>query len=209
MSAAPSPSPSLRHEHAEQTRARILDALVELLAATGAEEVSVPEVARRSGVSLRTIYRYYPTRDDLLDGAGDWIFRQKFGDVPLERTLGDLPAVFAAAAEQWEAHRELARAMAYSPSGKELLRKRRERRFEDITRAVARAAPNLSSADHRLDAAVLGYLQSIRTWVTLRQDVGLGRDETVAAVVAALQTLIDDVRRRDRAAGRTERGRTG
>jgi hypothetical protein len=42
--------------------------------------------------------------------------------------------------------------------------------------------------------------------VTLSEEVGLGREETAEAVEWALRTLIDDVRRRDRIAGRTKGG---
>src|SRR5581483_3994795 len=152
------PRSSLRDENAERTRARILDALVELLSTAAAEEISVPEVARRSGVSLRTVYRYYPTRDDLLDAASDWIYRRTFGRVPLERELGELPAMFAAGAEEWEAHAPLARAIAYAPSLKELVSSRRAQRLAQITRELEQAAPNLSDRERREAAAVLGYL---------------------------------------------------
>jgi|SRR5581483_10284943 len=200
-------SSSLRQEYAERTRTRILDAAVDLLAAGGADEISVPEVARRSGVSLRTIYRYYPSRNDLLDAAADWIYRKTFDHVPVERGLAELPAVVAAGAEQWEAHPELARAIAYAPSLKALVSARRAERIAQIARELEEAGPNLGERERREAAAVLGYLQSIRTWVTLRQDIGLDRDETVSAVSWALQTLIDDVRRRDRAAGRKKGAR--
>ncbi len=176
--------------------------MVELLSAGGADEISVPDVARHSGVSLRTVYRYYPTRDDLLDAASDWIYRRTFDQVPVERELAELPAVVAAGAEQWEAHPKLARAIAYAPSLKALVSSRRAERVAQIAREVVEAAPNLSERERREAAAVLGYLQSIRTWVTMRQDLGLSRDETIGAVGWALQTLIDDLRRRDRAAGR-------
>jgi TetR/AcrR family transcriptional regulator, cholesterol catabolism regulator len=199
------PAPSLREEHAEQTRARILDAVVDLLG--NDLEISVPDVARRSGVSLRTVYRYYPTRDDLLDAACDWIFRTRFGDVPVERTLTELPAVSAALAEQWETQPELARALALSPSSKALVRSRRARRLAEITHAVEQAAPDLPDAERREVAAVLGWVQGIRTWVMLRQDIGLSQRGAVRAIGWALQALIDDVNRRQRAADQTKGGK--
>lgn len=60
---------SLRAEQRELTRRTILGAVLGLLAEGSLDELSVPAVARRSGVSLATIYRYYPTRDDLLAAA--------------------------------------------------------------------------------------------------------------------------------------------
>jgi AcrR family transcriptional regulator len=130
-------APSLREENAERTRARILDGFAALLVETDAEEISVPEVSRRSGVSLRTIYRYYPTRDDLVDAAGDWIFRRTFGDEAWEEALDDLPKTVAAKGRQWEAHPELARAVANAPGSKALIddvRRRQRARKKGATR---------------------------------------------------------------------------
>ena len=53
---------SLRQRHSELTRELIMRTVAELLEEGEASELAVPEVARRSGVSLRTVYRYFPTR---------------------------------------------------------------------------------------------------------------------------------------------------
>jgi AcrR family transcriptional regulator len=54
-----------RAAQAAQTRETILDALVRVLA-RGVAELSVPAVAREAGVSVRTVYRNFPTKRDLL-----------------------------------------------------------------------------------------------------------------------------------------------
>ena len=59
----------LRDEQRELTRRKVLGAVVELVAEGTVEELSVPAVARRSGVSVATIYRHFPSRDDLLTQA--------------------------------------------------------------------------------------------------------------------------------------------
>src|SRR3954468_17403674 len=56
---------SHRAAQAGQTREAILDALVRVMA-RGVADLSMPAVARESGVSLRTVYRYFPTKRDLL-----------------------------------------------------------------------------------------------------------------------------------------------
>jgi AcrR family transcriptional regulator len=63
--------PSLRTRHAELTRDLILRTVVERLEEGAHEEITVPEIARRSGVSLRTIYRYFPSREELIAGAAE------------------------------------------------------------------------------------------------------------------------------------------
>ena len=53
---------------AQRNRARLLRAARELLAAQGAD-VSLREVARAAGVGVATLYRHFPTRDELIDAV--------------------------------------------------------------------------------------------------------------------------------------------
>src|SRR3954462_3895697 len=79
---------SLRDQHAAVTRTRLLSAVAELLEAERAEDLTMPGVAAASGVSLRTVYRYYPTREQLLEAAGRWIGDELFGH-PYPRDLDE------------------------------------------------------------------------------------------------------------------------
>src|SRR5579864_2558523 len=63
----------LRAEQMEQTRLRILRATTDLLADPTSDELTVPLVAREARVSLRTVYRYFPTREALLDAWAEWM----------------------------------------------------------------------------------------------------------------------------------------
>src|SRR3954453_17892236 len=51
------------------TRTRIIDAVFELLAEGHPAAISIPEVSRRSGVSIATIYRHFPSKEQLLDAT--------------------------------------------------------------------------------------------------------------------------------------------
>ena len=53
---------------AQRNRARLLASARELLAAQGAD-VSLREVARAAGVGVGTLYRHFPTRDELIDAV--------------------------------------------------------------------------------------------------------------------------------------------
>lgn len=64
----------------EDVDRRITVAALEVLAQNGVAAFSVAQVAARSGVAKSSIYRRFPTRDDLLIGA-------------VERLNDDLPAV--------------------------------------------------------------------------------------------------------------------
>lgn len=61
----------LRARQRDQTRELILQATQELVVEVHAWSMSMEEVAERAGVSRRTIYRYFPTREALLLAASE------------------------------------------------------------------------------------------------------------------------------------------
>jgi AcrR family transcriptional regulator len=62
--ATPTPRPGRRAD-AERNRAAIIEAAGEVFAECGGG-VDVREIARRSGVGMGTLYRHFPTKDELL-----------------------------------------------------------------------------------------------------------------------------------------------
>ena len=83
----------LREQAKHATRARILDALVRVILDDGVHAFSVANVAKRAGVSHRTVYRHFATREELLEGLGDWLdATPEFGIAPgLPTSLRDFP----------------------------------------------------------------------------------------------------------------------
>ncbi len=54
-------------------RAKIIEAVIELIAEVGADAVQMRDVAQRSGVALGTLYRYFSSKERLLAAAlEDW-----------------------------------------------------------------------------------------------------------------------------------------
>ena len=54
-------------------RAKIIEVVIDLIGNVGAEAVQMRDVARRSGVALATVYRYFSSKDHLLAAAlEDW-----------------------------------------------------------------------------------------------------------------------------------------
>jgi AcrR family transcriptional regulator len=198
------PATTLREQHAELTRELILRALAELLQNERAGEFSMADVARKAGVSLRTVYRHFPTREELLAAATDWIDARIFGDVPFDETVDDLPKLFRYACEQWEQYPTLARAMARSQAGQSARSDRRGERLARIHRALTEVTNELPDEEKRRAVAVLGYLENVLAWVTMREATGLESGEVEEAIEWAMRTLIEDLRRRNDAARREE-----
>ena len=92
----PPPERSYTNTHraaqAAQTREAILDALVRVLA-RGVAELSIPAVAREAGISIRTVYRNFPTKRDLLAALDTHLdARIGYSLSPFPRDLDDLAA---------------------------------------------------------------------------------------------------------------------
>ena len=56
-------------ERRASTQAKILDATIEALVAVGYAGTSTPEICKRAGVSQGALFRYWPTKGDLLANA--------------------------------------------------------------------------------------------------------------------------------------------
>jgi AcrR family transcriptional regulator len=64
------PSPqSGRHHRRARERLRIEKAAVKLLLERGFDEVTADEIAEAAGISRRTFFRYFPSRDEVLCGV--------------------------------------------------------------------------------------------------------------------------------------------
>ncbi|HMM93481.1 TetR family transcriptional regulator [Phycicoccus sp.] len=111
--------PSLRDLKKEQTRVRLHTAAVRLALDKGVHEVTVEEVAAAAGVSPRTFFNYYATKEDALVGA-DPSRTELLRDAVLARPADEPPAVALRATltehvlglekdpELWRMRRELA-----------------------------------------------------------------------------------------------------
>jgi AcrR family transcriptional regulator len=193
MSQNHEPRSSLRDQQADLTRDLIMRAFQGLLQNDHPDAITYPQVAEAAGVSLRTVYRYFPTRADLLQSAAEW-FRE-FTDGALwddPRTVRDLQGVIPQMGRLFDEHTNVFRAL----SDEALERPRRDA----VAAAVAEVSGNLPADEARRAEAILGHIRSGRAWLVLHDHYGLAGDEIVSALDWAASTLLEDVRRRNDAA---------
>jgi AcrR family transcriptional regulator len=147
-------------------------------------------------VSLRTVYRYFPTRVDLLQSAAAWLAEFTDGvEWEHPRTAYDLAGAVPQMGRVFDEHTNVFRALA----GDEL----QEQRRAAVAAAVAEVSGNLPPEARRRAEAILGHIRSGRAWLVLHDHYGLDGDEIVAALDWAASTLLEDLRRRNEAAGQT------
>jgi AcrR family transcriptional regulator len=188
---------SLREQHAMATRERILGAVADLLELGDTEELTVPAVAAASGVSLRTIYRYYATREELLEAAGRWIGDELLKH-PYPHDLDQVADLYEQGARDFDERPGLVRALAFSQLGRQVRGYRRRERLEAIGRSLRAELTALSEPELQQAEAVLAYLHNMLAYTALREESGLSGPHIGEAIGWAIRTLIADLRKRNR-----------
>ena len=189
MPGSPAPTVDLRTVHRDDTRRVILEAFLELLDDESPLTISMPEVAARSGVSVRTLYRYFPNKDALLEGANEW-FSARAQQMIGSRVLGlDDLAVYLE--NVWTAFSEnvaAVRVQHTSSGGREF----RARRTESTRQTIDAALPEVIPADRRGDVAdMVAALASSSMFFELVERFGHSPASAAALSTRMIHLLVD------------------
>jgi AcrR family transcriptional regulator len=121
----------LRKAQMERTAEQIVDAAAQVIAESGVTELSMARVAARAGVALRTLYRHFGTRDELLHAIGEHFERDLKGSgPPMPQTPDEFIAAMPVLFEFFEANAEAVEAMHATQTARQLRQIARGRRTE-------------------------------------------------------------------------------
>jgi AcrR family transcriptional regulator len=184
----------LREEQRELTRRMVLGAVLDLVAEGTLDEVSVPAVARRSGVSVATIYRYFPSKDDLLAAAAAEPSRIALTstDRPAAQPGDDEFAMFLRAMwHEFAGNLPLLRHQISSEAGREM----RRARFADgrvrLAAYVEEFGVDPTSAEGERLISLIMLISGSIALVELHDRQGMDVDDAIDASLWAVHALID------------------
>lgn len=203
-------SSPLRAEQAAATRDRIVDATVALLQDNDVSAFGMQDVADRAGVAVRTVYRAFPTKDDLIAGVLDAIkerFEAAAGSPPT--TAEELEASVGGAVRAVFELEPLYRALFATAAGRELHSgSSGARRRATVEAAFAEDLAGFSAEQVEQFSAVVHLVTSSRGVLFLKDYAGLDADGATAAVSWALAALAAAIRDPTLRAtlGQTEKG---
>src|SRR5438132_3579668 len=180
----------LRARQADETRERILDATVRVMA-EGLAFMSVPQVAREAGVSVPTVYRHFATKRDLLAAVYPHAVRRAgMEEVVIPRSMDELRGGLRAYFERTDSFGDLARAAMASPAAEETRRINMPDRVALFRRIADSIEPRPSEADGDRIARLLVILtasSALRLW---RDQLGSSVDEAADDVDWVLRAVI-------------------
>jgi AcrR family transcriptional regulator len=187
----------LQSRRSALAREAILDALVAHLEAGDIDDVAMEDLAKEAGVSRRTLYRYFPTRADLVAAAGDWVRGNVFKLEP-KIAEGGIAESFRKGAASMQTRPNLARALLATESGRAVRGSFRTARAEAIRKEVRAKAPGLSRREFENAAAVLTYLCSLQAWVSMQQESGLSPERAEEAALWAIDVIQNELQLKGR-----------
>jgi AcrR family transcriptional regulator len=186
-------SSPIRDAQVEQTRQRLLDTTHAILTNDGLDGLTLPRLAQAATVSVPTVYRHFPTIDDLLRAYLEWL-RPRLGqtaDRLLQATPDELPDIPLGNYAAYEEHARALLAVMESPTFNRIRvgsMTDRARRGADVLRD---RAPGWSQADLEAAAGAIYVLGAPQAWRWLKETWGLDGERAARAASWAMRTLID------------------
>lgn len=177
----------------ESARLRILSAVSELLQETPRHNLNFDDVAARAGVSRRTVFNHFPTRDDIL--LAFWAYAldsMKLDHWPACET--DLTAIPPRSFPAFDRIEGIVRAAHMTSAGQEmrlLVNDDRRAAYEGAMRSVTRDLP---AEKRRAAIAVVQLLSSPNAWMSLRDYWGMDGGEAGQATAWAIDTFLNAIR---------------
>lgn len=186
---------TLADRQTDFTRRLILDAAVQILEHASVAELSVRAVAKQANVAERTVFRYFPTRDDLLDAVADAV-REKMALPPAPASLEELLAAPRALYSRFEATRELTKAALHSELFHRMRESQAKVRWKAVQEIVEALAPKRSERERRIAAANIRYYLAASSWHYFRFYFGFNLEDSIACAETAIRQSVEGLTRR-------------
>lgn len=194
MTRARERSGNRREQKKRASRERILDELIGLMT-EGAADLSHDAVARRAHVARRTVYRYFPDRESLMEAALHRVRQLAGPDVGLPASPEDILATLEPIFTGFDKIAPIAIMTRSTPQGRMLRLSQNKARIKAYTAALADAVKALPGPDRRLATAVIQVLHTT-PWLEMHDHWGLNGKEMARATGWAIRTLLEDLKAR-------------
>lgn len=192
----------LRTRQKEVARLSILEAAADEIVDRGIEGVSLQEVADRAGVSKRTLYNYFDSREALFSALTDWSdeLAVQHGGARVPNGMAGLPWMMRTLWRSWHAQGSVFQAAvaieAATHHGAEVTEGRRRRR-DAFAADVQAVRPDLADADARQLGAVLHAMASAPVFHRLTVEDAFEVDEAAGAVGWVMNIMREALERGD------------
>lgn len=181
---------TLRDAHRDLTRTRILEALIAEMQDAALDAITNAQIAARAGITERTFYRHFPTREALELGLWEWFSENRLGRRRFPSTPDEAIAFPAPLFEGFDREEALVRWFVSSRKGQEIRLMVNDERKEAYLSVARLARPDLDEAAQRRLAGIVQLLDGSFAWQSLKDYWGFDAPEAAQAVTDVLEILL-------------------
>jgi len=180
---------TLLERQTDFTRQVILDAAVDTLERSTVTDLTVRAVAKHANISERTVFRYFPTREDFLDAVATEV-RTRLDLPPPPRSVDDLYALPRALYSSLDAKARLTRVSLHTELSDRIRGWQAKERWSAVRKVIDALTPRRSEQERKLAAANIYYYVTASTWQYYRFYLGFSLEDSVAAAEAAIRDTL-------------------
>jgi AcrR family transcriptional regulator len=170
------------------THEAILGAVEQCLMSSGLDGLTFAQVAQAAGISERTVYRHFPTKEALLEAFWGHIQRT-LGIQQSTSSWDDYLATRPRAFEEMDRRENVLRAVMRSAQAHEARLRINEKRQEGIRKVVAERVGKLPEPAFTELCALVHLLGSAPAWAALKDYWGIEGEHAGRVVARAISTL--------------------
>jgi AcrR family transcriptional regulator len=183
---------SLSSRRNDLSKRVILDAAVELLETSGVADLTARAIAKHANIAERTMFRYFATRDELLDAIADEV-RSRLPLPPPPRTADELRAMPRRLYEGLEANQRLVLAGMHSAIVERMRDSAARTRWPAVAKLVDELAPRRRAQDRKIAAMNIAYYLNATSWRYHRFYFHLSLEDSIACAERAIELALADI----------------
>jgi len=194
---APQISTGKRAAHREEVRRRIEDALLECMASGQMHRLNHDALAEMTGVSRRTVYRYFPDRDALMKALWARTTRAAGPGVGFPRDAREVLDRLHEVYTGFDRNAAAIMVALTTPEGRAVRNSVKKERDSGWRKALAKETEALPEPDRTMVLGVIQLLSTGLAWRELRDQWDLDGAQIATACRWAIATLLRDLEERD------------
>ena len=187
----------LRRRQMEATKEVIMEGVARVIESEGLDQLSFAGVAKSAGVTSRTIFRHFPSKDDLMDAFWTWM-NQKMGiqkyPASAEELFKAVPFWFSGFGKFEKLFRSYMISKTYQDAKPEFTPFRRKM----ITECLREHIAGLDDLDVLYAKASVSALFSDQVWASMRDVWGISHRKAGEAASWAIQIILEELKRRQK-----------
>src|SRR3954463_10806455 len=193
---APEPTTGKREAHREEIRRRIEDALLECMASGQMNRLNHDALAEMTGVSRRTVYRYFPDRNALMKALWQRTTRAAGPGVGFPRNAQEVLDRLHEVYTGFDRNAAAMMVALSTPEGRAVRNSVKRERDAGWRKALAKETAKLSEPDRKMALGVIQLLSTGLAWRELRDQWDLDGAQIATACRWAISTLLRDLHER-------------